>query len=82
MQIAKVTIEKDLSGAREIASLNDVATPSSRDAVMLMGCHVGGWQGSANAAKNGLANESRQNAAAPRSDELWPFRGRSLKKIQ
>jgi hypothetical protein len=32
--------------------------------------------------KNGPANESRQNAAAPRSDELWPFRGRPLKKIQ
>jgi hypothetical protein len=50
MQIAKVTIENVLSRWREIASLNDVATPILPDIVMRQGCHARPRQGSGNAA--------------------------------
>jgi hypothetical protein len=74
MQTAKVTTENALIGWREIASLNDIATP-----ILPMsfpgGCHAAKWLESINAA-------IRSQPFGERRDELTRGHDKPWKKIQ
>jgi hypothetical protein len=73
MQTTNVTIEKVLSGAREIASLNVVATPSLP--VFAPGCH----------AREGLESVNtaiRDERTSGWGDELSHCRDKPVEKIQ